>query len=105
MKIENDSGAVLLYVVITSMVISSISAMIVMLMLNQNIIAEYEINRTKAYQLARAGLEYTYEMLGSGLAVPTTMPGHPEVQIEVLTPDPDGISNSKISVTVEYGED
>lgn len=105
MKTYSDSGAMLLYAVITSMVISFICVTIVMLMLNQNIIAENEVKRTEAYHLARAGLEYAYEMLGSGLAVPTNLPNHPEVNIEVLTPDPDGISNSKVSVTVEYGED
>ena len=107
---SNSAGALLLAIII-SFVLSLTGATLVLLTINQYRFINSTINRTQAYYHARAGSQYAvYQSYANANWLPAAgntknylymVQGHP-VNITIINPDPDGLSDYRISATTNY---
>lgn len=108
---KSNSAGALLFAIIISFVLSLTGATLVLLTINQYRFINSAINRTTAYYRARAGSQYaiyqaytntnwlpapgdTKNYLYNGLGQP--------VNITIENPDPDGLSDYRISAATNY---
>lgn len=106
---NKNSGGALLFVVITALVISAISAIIVTVMLNHSLIMTRERERKEAQFLTRAAFAYTYDCLydGTWTAFNTHVPFPLDNDVQIYVQDtyleqPEILSNYRVDVFTNY---
>ncbi len=112
MKFTDNKGGMLLFTVVATLVMSFTCATLATLMLNERLLIDQEIKRKEAMNIARAGMEYAYDLMNEELTVPSSMEITSAagtvytVNLAVVAPslgdDDYGVSDYRIDATVEY---
>lgn len=109
---KTKPAGALLFAIITAFVLSIVGATLVILTTNQYRVVNSEIERTRAFYRAQAGMEYAIYKLYNNTSgwIPNNNTitqnvtiDNQTINISITHPDPDGRSSYKMSINASYG--